>query len=113
MPPGDAAERLARLEEQVLGLRDDVGAMMGEIGGAGLGLGRASIRQRLHTVETNEHAAKLARDLLEEAKRERSEARDERRQQFSRWQKLILLGIAVWAALIPTLNLVMTLRGGR
>jgi hypothetical protein len=92
-------ERLAALEEQMKALVPRVDRLEREIHGTGNG-GRTSIRTRLHELA---NAVTATRGEL--AERERGD-RDR-----SSWRlKLIVAAIAVWGALIPTLNLVLNLR---
>jgi hypothetical protein len=111
VPPEIALhERVARLEERVLGLLEDVVAIRREIGDTRQS---GSIRHRLHAVEDDASAARIAAAALERATAEHEAAERARRERggfrIARWQFVVGLLIALQVLFLPWLNLILNL----
>lgn len=77
------AERLARLEEQVSGVREDVAEVLSRIDGPPW---ERSLRGRMHTIEAESAAATVAAKTLAEVQHERRQAQlDRKRAEDARW----------------------------
>ena len=91
----EVAERLVRLEDQIGVLERAVRRIVAELG-PGLPepderTDRSSVRHRLHELENDKHAERIARSALAQA----SQAKD---QEWSTWQKLGVFAFAAVAA---------------
>lgn len=97
------ADRLARLEEQMRSLRDDIA----EIGRAIHGP-NGSIRNRIHTLENDAHAARAAAQALAEIRKQQGEG-------FTKRQQIAVLIFGLIASLgtiVSTVVAIAMLSGG-
>ncbi len=108
--------RLARIEDRLRELARDVNDILREIGGTRPnGVGRKGpIRTRLHELENNAEASRLARAALDEARQAQAAAAERRQDRtFTRREKIVALVIAGVVAAGPYVNTVLLTRGGR
>lgn len=101
----DERERLARLEERLDDLVEDVRALLHEVGGVTHGNGgHKSMRRRVHDLETNTAAARAATAALEAAQAIRRDG-------WAFWQKTAVTIFAGVGAVGTVVSMVVLLRG--
>jgi hypothetical protein len=100
VPTKTQGERLATLEEQMREALRVLERLDREVHGPGNG-GRQSLRQRLHDLSGTVHGLRLALEAEERQRARRSR----------RWFALVGVAVSVWGVLVPTVALVIAIRG--
>jgi hypothetical protein len=104
----DELARIIRLEERVQRLSTDLRDLELELGYGPAGAGPLTLRGRVHVLESSEAAARAAAAATELA---RSAIATQQGRKWSTRERVAAVALGLWMALLPTVNLVLNLRG--